>query len=195
MFAALNLWEAHILAWIETLRLPFLDPLVLFFTHLGDSGFLFVLLTLLLLIFPRTRRVGLATALALVCSLVFTNLLLKNLVHRLRPWEAVDFLRNLVTERDTSFPSGHTSAAFAFALAFLRSDGGDTWAGRTWAKVTAVVLAVCMGLSRLYVGAHYPTDVLAGFVVGDLAGLAGWYLSTRLTGAFSKPRPPTDPPD
>lgn len=190
MFAALNLWEAHILAWIETLRLPFLDPLVLFFTHLGDSGMLFILLTLLLLAVPKTRKVGLAAALALLCSLLFTNVILKNLFQRARPWEAVDFLHNLVLETDTSFPSGHTSAAFAFALAFVRGDGGDTWAGRTWAKVTAVVLAVCMGLSRLYVGAHYPTDVLVGFVVGDLAGLAGWYLSTRLIEAFSKTRPP-----
>ena len=183
MFAALNLWEAGILAWIETLRGPILDPAILFFTHLGDSGLLFIALTLLLLLFPRTRKVGLATALALLCSLVFTNLILKNLFQRARPWEAVGFLNNLVVEHDTSFPSGHTSAAFAFALALVRSD-----LKQRWAKVTAVVVAVLMGLSRLYVGAHYPTDVLVGFIVGDLAGLTGWYLSTRLITALGRVR-------
>ena len=189
MFDALNLWEAHILAWIESLRGPVLTPAVRFFTHLGDSGLLFIVLTLFLLAFPKTRKVGLATALALLCSLLFTNLILKNLFQRERPWEVVDFLHNLVFETDTSFPSGHTSAAFAFALAFVRSD----FKGR-WAKVTVVVVAVLMGLSRLYVGAHYPTDVLVGFVVGDLAGLTGWYLSTRLVRAFQRTGPPTDKP-
>ena len=189
MFDALNLWEAGILGWIETLRGPVLDPIVLFFTHLGDSGLLFIALTLLLLAFPKTRKVGLAAALALLCSLIFTNLILKNLFQRARPWEAADFLRNLVVEEDTSFPSGHTSAAFAFALAVARSD-----LKQRWIKVTVVVVAVLMGLSRLYVGAHYPTDVLAGFIVGDLAGLAGWYLSTRLIKTAQKTGPPTDTP-
>lgn len=179
MFAALDVWEAGILLWIQNvLRSPLLDPLVLFFTRLGDGGLLFIALTLLLLVFPKTRRVGLATALALLCSLLFTNLILKNLFARPRPWESFDFLKNLVVEADTSFPSGHTSAAFAFALAFARTSS------KRWARVSVVVVAVLMGLSRLYVGAHYPTDVLVGFVVGDLAGLTGWYLSTRLTRRF-----------
>lgn len=189
MFAALNLWEAQLLAWIELLRGPILDPIILFFTHLGDSGLLFIALTLLLLIFPKTRKIGLATALGLVFSLLFTNIILKNLFQRARPWEAVGFLHNLVVEHDTSFPSGHTSAAFAFALAFVRCD-----IKQRWAKVTVIVVAVLMALSRLYVGAHYPTDVLVGFVVGDLAGLTGWYCSTRLVKAFQKTAPPTDTP-
>lgn len=187
MFAALDVWEAGILLWIQNaLRGPVLDPLVLAFTKLGDGGLLFIALTLLLLIFPKTRKVGLATALALLCSLLFTNLMLKNLFARPRPWESFPFLQNLVTEADTSFPSGHTSAAFAFALAFWRASS------KRWAKVTVLAVALLMGLSRLYVGAHYPTDVLAGFVIGDLAGLTGWYLSTRLICRFPKLAPQND---
>ncbi len=184
MFAALDSWEAGLLLWIQTaLRSDFFDPVVTAFTHLGDSGLLFIVLTLLLLAFPRTRRAGLACALGLLCSLLFTNLILKNLFQRVRPWESFEFLQNLVVERDTSFPSGHTSAAFAFALAFWR--GADReWRG---AKIAVLILAVLMALSRLYVGAHYPTDVLAGFLVGDLAGLCGWWLSTRLLQRFSRP--------
>ena len=187
--ATLSAWEAGLLLWIQnSLRNPVTDPIVSFFTHLGDSGLLFVALTLLLLIFPKTRKIGLATALALVFSFLLTNIILKNLFQRLRPWEAVDFLHNLVVEHDTSFPSGHTSAAFAFALAFARCET------KRWAKVTVIVVAVLMGLSRLYVGAHYPTDVLAGFIVGDLAGLLGWYCSVRLIRAFQKPDTPSDTP-
>lgn len=186
MFTALTAWEAGILLWVQnTLRSPLFDPIVLFFTNLGSAGALFILLTALLLVFPRTRRVGLATALALLCSLLFTNLILKNLFQRVRPWEAFDFLRNMVVERDTSFPSGHTSAAFAFALAVVRA-GPKEWRG---SKLAVVVLALLMGLSRLYVGAHYPTDVLAGALVGSLAGVTGWYLSTLLLRRFPKLAP------
>lgn len=184
MFAPLDIWESGILLWIQNaLRTPITDPLVLFFTRLGNGGLLFIALTLLLLAFPKTRKIGLATALALLCSLLFTNLILKNLFQRVRPWESFDFLKNLVVETDTSFPSGHTSAAFAFALAFVRAGS------KRWAKVAVVVFAVLMGLSRLYVGAHYPSDVLVGFIVGDLAGLAGWYLSTRLIRRFPRLAP------
>ena len=70
-------------------------------------------------------------------------------------------LMALVAEHDpNSFPSGHTCAAFAAAL---------SWRGRLpwkWAGRTAVALAVCMGLSRLYVGVHYPSDVITGGLIG-----------------------------
>lgn len=189
MLAALSAWEANILLWVQNaLRTPLLDPVVLFFTRLGNAGVLFILLTVLLLVFPKTRKVGLATALALLCSLLFTNLILKNLFQRVRPWDAFDFLVNMVVERDTSFPSGHTSAAFAFALAVVRA-GPSTWRKT---KIAVVVLAFLMGLSRLYVGAHYSTDVLAGALVGSLAGITGWYLSTLLLQHFPRPAPRGD---
>ena len=71
----------------------------------------------------------------------------------------------LVAEHDpNSFPSGHTCAAFAAASAWCRT------LPRRWMKVTAVVLAALMGFSRLYVGVHFPSDVLAGMAVGLLCG-------------------------
>ncbi len=178
MLAALSVWESGVLAWVQTfVRNPVTDPLVSVFTHLGDSGLLFILLTLALLLHPKTRRVGLAAALALLCSLLFTNLGLKLLIRRPRPWVSFPAIVPLVAEGDpNSFPSGHTSAAFAFALAVVRAWPGD-WKRAKTVKAAVVVLAALMALSRLYVGVHYPSDVLAGFVVGDLAGLAGWWLS------------------
>lgn len=177
MFTALSPLEWPVLLWFQNvLRNPVTDPIVSVFTHLGDSGILFILLTALLLCFPKTRRAGFAAACALVCSLLFTNVILKHLFARPRPWVDCAALVPLVTERDpNSFPSGHTSAAFAFALASLRA------LPKRWMKVSVVVLAALMGLSRLYVGVHYPSDVLVGFVVGDLAALCGWLLSQHLT--------------
>lgn len=183
MFASLSPLEWPVLLWFqEVLRNPVTDPIISVFTHLGDSGILFIVLTALLLCFPKTRRAGFAAACALVFSLLFTNVILKNIFQRPRPWVDCAALIPLVAEHDpNSFPSGHTSAAFAFAFGSLRA------LPKRWMKVSVVVLAALMALSRLYVGVHYPSDVLAGFVVGDLAGLCGWLLSGCLT-ALAKAR-------
>ncbi len=161
--------EGPVLLWIqETLRGP-LDGLVSWYTRMGNAGLLWIALCLLLLCFPKTRRAGAVGALALVFSLVFTNLLLKHLVARTRPWVVFPELIPLVVERDpNSFPSGHTSAAFCCAMAWRHT------LPERWMRVTALVLAVLMGLSRLYVGVHFPSDVLCGALVGGLCGELAW---------------------
>ena len=84
---------------------------------------------------------------------------------RPRPWLDVAGLIPLIAEHDpNSFPSGHTTAAFAFAGAVWFADS------KKWLKWVALAAAVLMGFSRLYVGVHYPSDVLAGILIGLLAG-------------------------
>ena len=74
-----------------------------------------------------------------------------------------------MTEKDpNSFPSGHTCAAFAAGMVWLRT------LPRRGGRIAAAVLAVLMGLSRLYVGVHFPTDVAAGAVIGALCAWAAW---------------------
>ena len=160
--------DGNILLWIQNhLRQEWLDPVVKGFTHLGDSGLLWILLCLVLLLFPQTRRAGGAVAVALIMSLICTNMLLKPLVQRTRPWLMVEGLTALVAEHDmNSFPSGHTSAALAAATACWGTLPSK-WRG------IILALAVLMGLSRLYVGVHYPSDVLAGALVGMFCGSLG----------------------
>lgn len=175
--------DGQILLWIQsTLRCGALSAFFVPFTHLGDHGLLFIALTLALLLHPKTRPYGLRTGIALLFSLLFTNILLKHLFARVRPFEVVEGLTALVVEQDpNSFPSGHTSAAFAFAFALIFA------AKKRWVKVGVVALAVLMGLSRLYVGVHYPTDVLAGCVVGICAGVLGHLLGKRLARRLTSP--------
>lgn len=162
----LNL-DGGILLWIqENLRGPALNAAVSFYTTLGNAGLLFLGLSALLLCFRRTRKAGAMALGAIAVGFVCTNVVLKHLVARPRPWLDVAGLTALVAEHDpNSFPSGHTCAAFAFACGLC---GG---APERWMKAAALVLAVLMGLSRLYVGVHYPSDVLAGALVGALSGL------------------------
>ena len=91
--------EGPVLLWFqEVARRPGVNEAVSFFTHLGDGGMLWILLCALLLLFPRTRRAGLAGAAALVFNLALVNLFLKPLVDRTRPWLMVEGLAALVYE-------------------------------------------------------------------------------------------------
>ena len=170
----LNL-DGGILIWLqETVRGSLLTPLLVFYTHLGDSGMLWIAMSVLLLCFKKTRKAGAVSLLALLLSLILTNGILKHLVARTRPWLTVEGLVPLIAEHDpNSFPSGHTSASFAAASAWCRT------LPRRWMKVAAVVLAAVMASSRLYVGVHFPSDVLAGVLVGLLCGWLAWLLWRR----------------
>ena len=158
--------DGGLLLWLqEWVRHDLLTPLFTFYTHLGDHGLVWIALCLVLLCFKKTRKAGLAGLLALLLSLIFTNLTLTHLVSRTRPWLTVEGLLPLVAEPDpNSFPSGHTSAAFAAATAWALTFS------RRWMGAAGLACAALMAFSRLYVGVHFPTDVAAGVLVGLLCG-------------------------
>lgn len=167
--------DGGILFWIQThLRGPVQDATISFYTTLGNAGMLFIVLALMMLCFKKTRKTGITALLALAIGFVCTNLILKYLVARPRPWLDVAGLLPLIDESDpNSFPSGHTTCAFAFASALRHA------APRTWMKWSALAAAILMGYSRLHVGVHYPSDVLAGVLVGLFAGWSAWYLCKK----------------
>lgn len=160
--------DGQLLVAIQGLHMAWLDPVVSVYTKLGDAGLLWIIMSIVFLLNQRTRKAGVLALCAMVLGLLVTNLTIKPLVERPRPW--LDWpIAPLVTEKDpNSFPSGHTCAAFAAAMAWVRT---LPW---RWGRIAAVALAVLMGLSRLYVGVHYPTDVLAGAVIGSLCAWAVW---------------------
>lgn len=156
--------EGSVLLWIqEYLRGPVTDTFFVFYTTLGNMGLCWLILSAAMLCVRKTRKAGLAGLLALLIGFLCTNVVLKPLVCRTRPWLVVEGLTALVVEHDPhSFPSGHTCAAFAAACAWR------AYLPKRWAN-TALVCAVLMGFSRLYVGVHFPTDVLCGAVIGCLS--------------------------
>ena len=161
--------DGALLLWLQDLRTPILNALFSFYTQLGNAGLVWIVLSAVLLLHPRTRKAGFWALIAMLFGLLFTNVLLKHLVARTRPWLVVEGLTALVDEHDpNSFPSGQTCAAFACCLTWAR------FAARRWVKVLCLALAVLMGLSRLYVGVHFPSDVIAGCAVGCLCALLAW---------------------
>ena len=152
---ALSQWEGGALLWIqEVLRGPVQDAFFSFYTQLGNGGILWIAFWALI---------------AMLFGLVCTNVLLKHLVGRTRPWLVLEGLVPLVVEDDpNSFPSGHTCAAFACCVTWARCTG------KRWLRCLCIAAALLMGFSRLYVGVHFPSDVLAGCAVGCLCAWLSW---------------------
>ena len=167
---ALSQWEGGALLCIqEVLRGPVQDAFFSFYTQLGNGGILWIALCVVLLFFPRTRKAGFWALIAMLFGLVCTNVLLKHLVGRTRPWLVLEGLVPLVVEDDpNSFPSGHTCAAFACCVTWARCTG------KRWLRCLCIAAALLMGFSRLYVGVHFPSDVLAGCAVGCLCAWLSW---------------------
>ena len=166
--AAVYTFDHSILYWIqEGLRSSALTPVVTFITHMGDAGIFWIALTLLLLVFRRTRRIGAACLISMVIGLVLTNVVIKNWAARIRPYDLYEDLTLLIEKQhDFSFPSGHTTNSFACAWVIFRM-------AKKRYSVPVLVLAILISLSRLYVGVHYPTDVLAGVVIGIFSAECG----------------------
>lgn len=162
--------EFQILDWIQSIRTPFLDVVMQFFTTLGNAGIIWIVLTAGLLLYPKTRKYGVAVALALCVDALVCNGILKNLFCRIRPCDVRQTVALLISRpHDFSFPSGHTAASFAVVSALFFE--GD----RKWCK-WLLPLAVVIAFSRLYLYVHYPTDVLGGVLVGIAAGYSGFLL-------------------
>lgn len=172
--------DAGILLFIqEYIRIDFMNGFWRFITSLVNQGWFWIAVSVILLIPKRTRYIGLAALLSLAVNFLIANLILKPLVARIRPYEAIEGLKILIAApHDYSFPSGHTSASFAVALVYLRKMPKPY-------GVCFVVLAALIAISRLYVGVHYPTDVLGGFLIGMISSWAvcrGMEYLSRKTG-------------
>ena len=158
--------EFAILNFIQQLRCAPLDALMVLVSRTGNHGMIWILLAVLLMLVKRQRVHGLSASCALILDLVSCNLILKPLIGRARPFTFVPELELLVeAPLDASFPSGHTAASFAVVVA-LKASGSPLWK-------PALVWAVLMAFSRLYLFVHWPTDVLGGIALGALVGWLG----------------------
>ena len=147
-----------------------LDEIMLIFTNLGSKGFIWILLSILLLAFPRKRRIGVTVAISLIFSLIICNIILKNVICRPRPCWIDQAVRLLVPmPKDYSFPSGHTFASFAAAF--------GVYLHNRKCGAGLLILASIIGFSRLYLFVHFPSDVAAGAAMGMAAG----YFSKKIT--------------
>lgn len=136
-----------------------LDRIMVILTSIGDNGFIWIIIALLLMINKKYRSVGLMVLGALLLGTILGDGVLKPLFHRLRPSANILPSDLLITKpMSYSFPSGHTTSSFAAAGVLSK-----------YLKKYAFgffVLAALIAFSRMYLFVHYPTDIIAGIVLG-----------------------------
>ena len=178
-----SLWaesfDLPILDWIQAnLQSGIMDKIMPIVTVFGDGGIFWIAWAVLLFLIPKTRKTGLGMAFSLTMGLLLCNLTLKPLVARIRPydlqWELYGREIALLAGKmhDFSFPSGHTIASFEAATVLLKNSKKM--------GIPAMILAIAIAFSRLYLYVHYPTDVLASIVLGIILALIGDALATKV---------------
>ncbi len=211
-------FDLGVFEWVQSIQHSFLTTLMVIITTLGDEGIIFIAMGIVLLLTKKYRKVGFTVLVALVVMLVCNNLILKEILERVRPfyifnldalladkqafidagrlgkfdvmvekikamteqnpemaakWMSTYVYPNFVEKLTSfSFPSGHTSSAFAAAIAVL-------WYNRK-IGIPVTVFAAIMGFSRIYVQVHYCTDVIGAAFVGVVYALIGVLIAKYL---------------
>ena len=185
-FAAFDQWMVVFIHKLYEIGGGFFTPFFEFISELGHGGIPLIILSLILMIFRRTRRYGTAMLIGLAIGALITNCCLKILIARARPYSeetAAFFNTDLYqklwltvgqnVESDKSFPSGHTTAAFdCMTPVFIL--------GNKRLKALALAFAILMGIARIYLCVHFPSDVLGGLIVGLFAGCMAVLIAQKL---------------
>lgn len=155
----------------QSLANPFFDAVIPVLTDLG--GFVFLCLFLIILVlFAKFRKMETLKRIAILAlvALLLADLIaavLKNLILEPRPFVALDNVRLLVSENDPcSFPSGHTTSTVAVVTFFVLNMKELVKKHYLIVDILLVIFAIFIPFSRMYVGVHYPCDVLAGALLG-----------------------------
>lgn len=151
----------------------FFTPVFKVITLSGNFGIVFLLISFILLIFRKTRNAAFLSFCSMAVGFVLTNLLLKNIVARPRPFVDTDSVfygywlqAGSLFENGYSFPSGHTTIVAAFSTGiFFSFPKRYSW--------PSILIPFVMGFSRIYFAVHFASDVLDGLLVGIIAGLLG----------------------
>jgi len=137
---------------------------------------------LILLLWKKNRLMVISAAASVVLSRLIITEIIKNLLHRARPYEVLETAEKLIKENQDfqSFPSGHAAIFFAIAMAiyFFNKKLG----------IAFFVGAVLVGLARIFVGVHWPSDVLAGAIIGIISGIIIIKLFFKKNRGGEKPR-------
>lgn len=165
--------DFDILYFIDKLHNPILDKIMIFITNLGNAGILWILIAIILLFFKKTRKCGILMGISMLCGVIIGNGILKHLVARQRPcWLDTSIPLLIPNPTDYSFPSGHTLASFEAAIMIFLHN-------KKWGSV-AILGALVIAFSRMYLFVHFPTDILGGMILGTIISIIVYKIAENL---------------
>ena len=157
----------------------FFDVFNKYFTRLGDGGIFVLAIGLILLLFKKSRKIGMGMIGGVIIGALFTNVAIKNVVARPRPYVYNQTFQNWWLavghglESEYSFPSGHTtSVAAAMWPVFLNCKKKVSW--------LVFLFVIAIAATRNYIMVHFPSDILGGIIVGSVAGILAYCIVKAL---------------
>ena len=167
-------WEADFLLFLQNyVRNDYLNIIMNALSSMMNYGIMVIALIIFLLVYKKTRSIGVVALIALLVSVIINNLIVKNMVARVRPYDAIEGLMLIARKpNDYSFPSGHSANVFVVT-------GVITWCAKRdkkWIGILLLVLSGFIAFSRMYLGAHYPTDVIFGVMSGLIISIVIYFL-------------------
>ena len=166
-------FDALVMEWVQNnLHTPTTDAFFALITHLGEAGAVWIASAVVLLCFKKTRTTGFLVLISMLLTFLTGELLLKNLIARPRPCHTFPDVPLLIGRLDSfSCPSGHSASSFTAAvMLFLR---------HRKKAFTALLLAALIAFSRVFLFVHYPTDILAGALLGTLFAFFVFFLYNK----------------
>lgn len=173
-------WDYEVLLWIQdNLRTPFGNAFFRLLTFLGEFGWFWIVYCCVLILRKKTRRSGIVIFLALAISFALGEGLIKHLVMRTRPYIAhADLIALARKPLSSSFPSGHSASSIAVGTQSVKEFHRK--------GIPVLILACLVAFSRLYLGMHYPTDVIAGVLLGLFSAFLASWIAARFAACRKK---------
>ncbi len=176
--------DLEIVKGVQSLSNKFFDVVFSSLTHFGDE--IFFVCMFLILYWVVNKVYAFKFAFFYVISYA-VNVVFKSIIKRPRPWQASGEVINKLQASGYSFPSGHSqsiSAISTFVVYDVYKNKNNSKSVKTWSLVVAILMCAIVGVSRLYLGQHYLTDVLVGLSIGFVVIFMLQYVSSKLSDNF-----------
>lgn len=167
--------DKSVVMFFQNMHNPIMNNIASFATTLGNLGIVWIIISMALLASKKYRKAGLVSIIALIIGGIVGELILKNLFQRERPFLVMEGINTLVKKPITySFPSGHTTSSFTAMLSIVSN------VKNKYIKMSVVILATLIIISRLYLGVHFLSDIIAGILLGYIS----YYTATRVSNRY-----------
>lgn len=174
MFKYILQLDHFLIQRMSEIHIQYLDVVMIILTKLWDYWFLWIFLTLCLIFQTNYRHIGYILMVWLGIDILLWEWILKHIFYRLRPFQELTDIVLLIPEPLTSsFPSGHSSASWCFAIIFTYF----FWKTSHFSVIYIWIFAIWVTVSRLYLQVHYPSDIVGGILVGIISAFIAILIS------------------